>query len=106
MVILLIEDIFFMFLSNYFWSYLFKGGCLLDRFLGFAQLRLMMVFGFGRMLSLSWISFYLDKELKFGFTSYLDLFEARLIDFIIVWVDAFGDTKLLGKAIELLRLFS
>ena len=48
----------------------------------------------------------MDNELKLFFANYFDLFEARLMDFIKALFDAFGDTKLLGKAMELLRLLS
>jgi len=38
---------------------------------------------------------------------YFDLFEAKFIDFIKVWVDDLGDTKQLGNvAIELFKLFN
>jgi hypothetical protein len=58
------------------------------------------------MLSLALISLSFDKELRLDFANYRDLFEARLIDFIKAFVDALGDTKLLGNAAELLRLLS
>ena len=75
-------------------------------FFEFPQLRLMTVLCFGATLSFASISFSFDKELKLAFPNYFDLFEARLMDFIKALVEALGDTKLLGKAMELLRLFN
>ena len=66
----------------------------------------MTVFCFGMIFNLASTNLYLDLESKFPFPNYLDLFEAKFIDFIIACVDAFGDTKLLGNAIELFRLFN
>lgn len=64
------------------------------------------MFSLVSIFSLLSTDLYFDCQSAITLTAYLDLFEARFIDLMKVCVDALGDTKLLGKAIELLRLLS
>ncbi len=110
-VILLIDDICFKLRVFYFSSLaiLTAWGAFLLEEIGFWFPQLKFITAFCclvGMFSLVSTDFYFDCQSAITLTTYLDLFEARFIDFMKVCVDALGDTKLLGKAIELLRLLT